>query len=312
MMSDISTVIDPGDLRKAFGVFATGVTVVTTVDETGEPRGFTANSFTSVSLDPPLVLICVGNHIRTAQVFRNTKSFAINILSSEQSHISAAFGTPQGKRFEETTFKTSTTGSPIIDHVSAWLDCEVYDLVEQGDHFLLIGRVVGYDYTATSPLGYCRGAYVTFDLTQQALQAVEDKQPMVIGAIVEYQDSILLLSENGALSLPSASQFGSKAEPDGLIGQISRLGVDADLSFIFAVFDDKDAGVHYIFYRGEVNEVTDQRIREQFFAFDDIPWEKISNAAVRSMLDRYIKERRQDLFGVYVGDVQSGVVKTIT
>jgi flavin reductase (DIM6/NTAB) family NADH-FMN oxidoreductase RutF len=91
--------IDAMDLRRALGAFATGVTVVTTVDGDGNPRGFTANSFTSVSLEPPLILVCLAKRAASCPVFQVAESFAVNILSEDQKAVSSAFSSPTADRF---------------------------------------------------------------------------------------------------------------------------------------------------------------------------------------------------------------------
>jgi flavin reductase (DIM6/NTAB) family NADH-FMN oxidoreductase RutF len=303
--------IDTRDLRNALGVFATGVTVVTARDATGRPRGFTANSFTSVSLDPPLVLVCIARTIGAAPVFMETDHFAINILAADQQAVSTAFGTPTGTRFEAVAYSNGRAGSPVLEGVAAWLECATHDIVEQGDHFILVGRVLDYHYTTSNPLGYCRGAYVTFGLAQEALQAAQDPGPVRVGAIIEHDGDVYLeRNTNDQFVLPTASRLGTPDEPGTLIGRLHAADVRMNLSFIYAVFDDAAKGVQFIFYRAEA-QAPRPSVRDRFIPLDAIPWPQLPDDAIRTMLRRYVTERQQNAFGIYVGDHQSGTVRAV-
>lgn len=151
--------------RKVMGHYATGVTVVTTSLQ-GKNFGFTVNSFTSVSLDPPLILICVNASSETCAVLEQSRHFVVNVLTSDQEDLSNRFANPNiraGERFKDLTFSTSSSGSPILQHVLAWLDCSLYEVVDGGDHLIFIGRV--RDLAAESdlpPLLYYQGSYKRF------------------------------------------------------------------------------------------------------------------------------------------------------
>ena len=155
------TDIDPRALRNAFGTFMTGVTVVTAKDGNGTPLGFTANSFTSVSLDPPLVLVCLANSSKNYDAFIGAKGFAVNILAETQIPLSNTFASRVEDRFAEVDWRDGPNGSPILADVSAWFDCAMHKTVDAGDHVILIGEVKAFDANTTSGLGYARGAYVT-------------------------------------------------------------------------------------------------------------------------------------------------------
>ena len=129
------------ELRQAFGAFATGVTVVTTLTPDGEPIGFTANSFTSVSLDPPLLLVCIAKSSTNLQSFSHCEHFAINVLSETQKDVSARFASRVEDRFADTLWQRGSAGTPLIDGAVAWFECSTDNLVDAGDHLILIGRV---------------------------------------------------------------------------------------------------------------------------------------------------------------------------
>lgn len=150
---------DPRALRTAFGSFMTGVTVVTLLDAQGRPLGFTANSFASVSLDPPLLLVCLANTSSNYEAFAKTQKFAINILSQSQVEVSNTFARPGDDRFANVDWQVGPHGSPVLAGVSAWFDCATFKTVDAGDHLILIGEVKGFDCTEAPGLGYARGAY---------------------------------------------------------------------------------------------------------------------------------------------------------
>jgi flavin reductase (DIM6/NTAB) family NADH-FMN oxidoreductase RutF len=304
--------IDPADLRRALGTFATGVTVVTTLDADGVPRGFTANSFTSVSLEPPLILVCLANTAASCPVFRAAKCYAVNILSENQKAVSTAFSSPTADRFALVDWRTRSTGSPVLTGVAAWLDCRMHEVVDAGDHCILIGRIVDYDYAASSPLGYCRGAYVSFGLARDAVRAAEQDNGTRLLALIEYNEAILFDREsiNGVLSLPTASRVGNPEDIGSLLGKVRTAGVDAELSFLFAVYEDPRSGVHTIVYRGEAR-AANKHAMESLIRFEDIPWNDIRDTAVRAVIERYVRERKESSFGVYVGDTNAGHVKPL-
>jgi flavin reductase (DIM6/NTAB) family NADH-FMN oxidoreductase RutF len=151
------------DLRKALGTFATGVTVVTTQGET-HPYGMTANAFSSVSLDPPLVLVCVMSSAAGSEHICRNGVFSVNILAADQEPLSRYFASknrPRGRdAFSEVSHRTSVSGSPIIDDVAGYLDCRLQAVHEAGDHQIFIGEVLElYFAPASEPLIFHAGRY---------------------------------------------------------------------------------------------------------------------------------------------------------
>ena len=286
---------ESGHYRRALSSFATGVTVVTTIDSDGAPRGFTANSFTSVSLDPPLILVCLARASASYVAFAAARTFAVNILSEDQRDVSAVFASKGVDRFKSIVWTQKTTGAPILTAVSAWLDCHAFDIREAGDHVILIGRVVEYAYGSARPLGYCRGAYTSFAVAQEAIEVGEDRADLQFGAIVEHEHSILLdpVRATGNISLPLAARFGPSGDISSLAGQLRARGIDVDLAFPFDVVHCPDRNRHSVFYRGEAREVPLNQ-RSSFTPFRKIPWDKIKDCRVRALLQRYVFEREQD------------------
>jgi flavin reductase (DIM6/NTAB) family NADH-FMN oxidoreductase RutF len=151
--------IDPARFRDALAQFATGVTVVTTLDRDGEPRGFTANSFTSVSLDPPLVLVCVSRRVNSYPVLTQSGGFVVNILAQGQRQLSQRFASKEPDKFAGVAWAPSATGAPILDGALAWLECLPWRRVTAGDHVVLIGEVVDLGVNPGEPLAFFGRAY---------------------------------------------------------------------------------------------------------------------------------------------------------
>ena len=148
---------DGQELRKIMGSFATGVTVITT--DSDPPTGLTANSVTSLSLDPPLILFAVDKKAGSLAAFNETRRFAVSILTTAQQDISNRFATPGPKDFSDLSIKTAETGAPILADALAWADCRVTDVLPGGDHDIFIGEVVAGDVSGGEPLLYYAGKY---------------------------------------------------------------------------------------------------------------------------------------------------------
>jgi flavin reductase (DIM6/NTAB) family NADH-FMN oxidoreductase RutF len=138
--------IDPKQFRTVLGHFPTGVTIVSSLHE-GEPVGFTIGSFTSVSLDPPLVGFLPMKDSDTWALMTHSSSFCVNILSRQQADLCWKFAKQgnESERFDDVTWHAGPTGSPIIDRAVAWIDCMIEEVYGMGDHYFVLGRVVALD-----------------------------------------------------------------------------------------------------------------------------------------------------------------------
>ena len=150
---------DPRAFRRALGNFATGVTVVTAADASGRKVGVTANSFNSVSLDPPLVLWSIDKRSSSHGVFEEASYFAVNVLAADQIDLSNNFARPKDDRFAEIAYEPGEGGAPVFADCAARFHCEKYQQVDGGDHWIMIGKVVAFDDFGRSPLLYHQGAY---------------------------------------------------------------------------------------------------------------------------------------------------------
>ena len=146
-------------LKDAFGAFMTGVTVVSTLDTRGEPQGFTANSFTSVSLDPPLLLVCPGRALSCFDAFARCERFAVSILSDRQRGVSDLFATTDSDRFQRADWEPDADGCPVIANAAASFGCRTHSRTEAGDHVVLIGSIERFSASRSGVLGYHRGDY---------------------------------------------------------------------------------------------------------------------------------------------------------
>ena len=159
-MPDLSEIaFDTRAFRRALGNFATGVTVVTAAAEDGRRVGVTANSFNSVSLDPPLVLWSIDKRSSSHEVFEAASHFAVNVLAADQIDTSNNFARLREDRFAEIAFDAGAGGAPVLADCAARFHCEKYQQVDGGDHWIMIGKVVAFDDFGRSPLLYHQGAY---------------------------------------------------------------------------------------------------------------------------------------------------------
>jgi flavin reductase (DIM6/NTAB) family NADH-FMN oxidoreductase RutF len=151
---------DPRTLRDALGCFATGVTVVTCLDEAQKPAGITVNSFTSVSLDPPLLLVCLHKMAASAAALIAAENFAINVLQTGQQPASITFSTRVEDRFGTMAWSCGEAGAPILKDSLGVFECERFAVYDGGDHHILVGQVVKASFDASlDPLLYFRGSY---------------------------------------------------------------------------------------------------------------------------------------------------------
>ena len=299
-------------LRNAFGSFITGVTVVTTREADGTPRGFTANSFASVSLDPPLLLVCIGKSADSHPVFTAADGFAVNILAAEQIDTSGLFASKRADKFERADWYAGPGGLPLLRDVCAWFECGLENLHYAGDHTILIGRVRAFDYGDHTGLGFVRGGYVNLALEQEAVRAAATGvgTGVVVGAIVEHDDRVMLVqdAQTGKWRLPASGLDGSPGALNQLLDLLAEFGVRASIAALFAVFENRRSGQQSIYYRAFCEAVEGDHL---FRAHADLPWDKLASKPLATMLKRYFAEKENQRFGIYFGSDQSGAVKLI-
>ncbi len=154
--------VETGDaraLRTALGRFATGVTIVTTRCPSGKLVGLTANSFSSVSLDPPLVLWSLRRNAASLQSFTGSRSFVVNVLAADQEALSNRFAKPSADKFEGLDYTVGLNGCPVLRDTLACFECRLETEIEGGDHLIFLGRVERASYREGVPLIFAGGSY---------------------------------------------------------------------------------------------------------------------------------------------------------
>jgi flavin reductase (DIM6/NTAB) family NADH-FMN oxidoreductase RutF len=151
--------IEPSEFRNALGRFATGVTVITTIDEAGRRYGVTANSYNSVSLDPPLVLWSLANSSRSMEAFAACTAFAVHILGAHQEELAMRFASRGDDKFADLETRDGYGGVPLFDDCVAHFECVTENRFEGGDHQIFLGRVVHFEAGEHEPLLFHRGRF---------------------------------------------------------------------------------------------------------------------------------------------------------
>ena len=153
---------DSRSFRKALGCFASGVTVVTALNpETKHPAGVTVSAFSSLSLDPPLVMFCLGNHTSSLETFKAAGGFVINVLTENQRDLSIRFASRAEEKWSGVAWDTWESGAPVLANCLTNLECSLVKTVEGGDHLIFIGKVEKMRHQeGGSPLIYFRGSYL--------------------------------------------------------------------------------------------------------------------------------------------------------
>lgn len=149
--------LDTKLLKKTLGKYLTGVTIVTSTDHDGNPIGMTVNSFTSVSLQPSLVLWCIDKKQPSYNSFMNANGYAVNILSKDQNDLCYKFASQLDDKFENVNWKRSENGFPLVKNSLAWFDCKKWNYYSGGDHQILVGEVTSFDLFELEPLTFWNG-----------------------------------------------------------------------------------------------------------------------------------------------------------
>lgn len=298
---------DPRALRSAFGAFATGVTVVTAMDGEGNPIGFTANSFTSVSLDPPLLLACLARTSRNFQAMTNARGFAINILAENQKDVSNTFARPSEDRFAGLDWSVGPHGAPVIAGTAAWFDCSLQQVIEAGDHVILLGRVEAFDSSDRNGLGYVRGGYFVPALASQAVSAATEGR-LRLSAVIERAGKVLLVGD-AQKSLPGCDVDGGEplATLQTMLEKLT--GLPITIGFLYSVYEDKTEGRQHIVYRAFAGEGASGG--GAFVPLESLAAQSYDSSPTADIVNRFSAESSLGNFGVYFGSESSGRVHSI-
>lgn len=150
------------ELRAALGAYATGVTVVTCLDDSGRPLGLTVNSFSSVSLDPPLVLWSLNTRSVSRPAFEAADHFGVSVLATQQQHLAQRFASKMRRDWNGVVWRAGMTGVPLMENAAAWFECATVNRQREGDHLIFIGRVKHCERQGdAAPLLFFDGRYHT-------------------------------------------------------------------------------------------------------------------------------------------------------
>lgn len=153
--------VEKAEFRQALGHFAAAVTVVTLVRDDDTPAGITVTAFSSLSLEPPLVLVCIDKRAKLHDQFQLQRSFAVNILAEDQEAVSRRFATSDPDQFKEIGYGLGPMGAPLINDAICSIECRVVDLLPGGDHSIIVGEVESTRIKEGKPLLYFRGGYAS-------------------------------------------------------------------------------------------------------------------------------------------------------
>jgi flavin reductase (DIM6/NTAB) family NADH-FMN oxidoreductase RutF len=157
-----STAIDPRDFRNALGTYATGVTIITAAAADGKPYGLTCNSFASVSLNPPLVLLSLGIYSQSLSVFQNASHFAVHVLGASQQTLATKFAKSSEDKFAGLECTPGLGNAPLLANCVASFQCRAVNRYYGGDHLIFLGAVEAYTYDRQEPLLFAHGGFGRF------------------------------------------------------------------------------------------------------------------------------------------------------
>ncbi len=298
---------DAKALRNAFGSYMTGVTVITTITDEGTPIGFTANSFTSVSLEPPLLSVCPAKSLSSFEVFANCKHFAVNILSEDQQHISNIFAGSKEDRFSQIDWHTDAQGNPLIDGALTHFSCRTERNLEAGDHHILIGAVLDFSAREGRGLGYAAGGYFSLGLEREAAEISTQERQINVGVIIEHQDKVLLAQSEGQATLPITTTDDNTSAINTIKQFLRDNDIEAQLGAVFSIYESTKNNNSYIFYRAFV-ESSETKGLGEYVSIDSLAKQNYVTPAIAEMMTRYATESKNGFYGVYVGKEDSGHV----
>jgi flavin reductase (DIM6/NTAB) family NADH-FMN oxidoreductase RutF len=294
--------VDPRALCNALGSYMTGVTVVTTKAADGTPVGFTANSFSSVSLDPPLLLVCPGKFLSTYQSFANCTHFTVNILAEGQEDVANTFASYKGDRFARTPHTIDAFGNFLIDGALVQFTCSTHHAMDAGDHTILIGEVQTLNHNPGRGLGYVGGQFFSLGLERDALEPASSTA--LGGAIITTGECVLLEKTDRGYQPPHVIVDDRAQLRKTLLQSLDARDLQIKLGPAYSVFDE--GNTHCSYFLATTN--TTQLGSLEAHQIKDIPQLKFTSQPVTDMMTRYAREKQTRSFGLYVGDARHGDV----
>lgn len=301
------TQLDPRALRDAFGSFMTGVTVVTALGPDKTPVGFTANSFTSVSLDPPLLLVCPGQYLSSFAAFQSCKHFSVSVLAEGQEDISNTFAGFKGDRFAKTTHRLDLHGVPLIEGAVATFSCKTAQTLPAGDHAILIGEVTAFSCTPKRGLGYVGGRY--FSLGLERGDARPDHTRFA-GLILENDGCVLLENSGEGLHPPAVAVPEGSRMRDTVAKHLADRSAKAALHHVYSSFDDTESGRNLTYFLASATTRPTPDAGE-WVPIENLAGQNYASPAIATMMRRYALEAQTQNFTLYLGDADDGDTYTL-
>ncbi|MFT5111777.1 MAG: flavin reductase (DIM6/NTAB) family NADH-FMN oxidoreductase RutF [Parasphingorhabdus sp.] len=298
---------DIRQLRDAFGTFMTGVTIVTTCTEQGEPIGFTANSFASVSLDPPLLLVCPARSMSSFPVFQATGHFAINVLSEHQQDLSNLFASRQPDRFSGIDWHTDEFGNPLFDNLVAHFSCVTEQRVDAGDHLILIGRVKDFAQNGATGLGYCGSGYFSRQLERRAAELPVSTSKATVGVIIEHDGKVLLCESDQGMHPPGIDAPTRLRSQSAVEDYVANSGLDVSIGPVYSLYENQVDGHVYTYYRACARNDNNGNLG-RYVPLQELDSIDYKTSALKVMMKRYALERKSGVFGLYLGYEDQGDV----
>lgn len=303
--------MDRRALRRALGSFLTGVTVVTTVDSSGRPRGLTANSFTSVSLDPPLVLVCVDHRSGSHDVFASCAHFVVNVLADDQRELAERFASRASDKFANLEYThAELAGAPVLGAALAVIECEVHSRIDLGDHKVVVGRVLSFTQRDARPIGFFQGEFVSFGVEALLVQNPDDAISM--GWLAHTDDALCLRrTQEGRMQLVTQPVSRDAVSDEALRAAArSALGADIGAPMLFSIYQMHARPGIEIVYR-TVLETAPRSAGVELVKFDDLAAIEFASEFDRGIVARFVAERRSGVFGIYAGTAEVGRIEVL-
>ncbi len=305
---------DIGLYRQVLGAFMTGVTVITTLDQEGRQRGITANSFTSVSLDPPLVLFCVDYRAASYETFQNAEGFVVHILGSEQQELARTFASKSEQKFAGITTAPGVSGAPILPGVHGWLDCTLHDVVIAGDHAIVIGEVQRYSAEPARPLGFYQGRFFGFNNDQEIGSLIPHSAPIAVGWMMQSQGGAIVAARTeSGFALPSSRLRANQIHSEALIAEAGSLfDTLASVEFLYSVYEGGNDQLSLV-YRGQVFADAAEIEKAGFVCLDPgrVDPAAFTRPGEAAVVGRYLEELVGERFGVYAGTLAEGSIARV-
>jgi flavin reductase (DIM6/NTAB) family NADH-FMN oxidoreductase RutF len=311
-----TTLSDPVSFRRALGAFATGVTVVAAQSREGQVRAFTANSFTSVSLDPPLVLVCLGKTSGSFDVFTAAETFSISILDASQREASSAFASRDPVAKMAALEQLVLDDAPYVANSLATFSCARHQIIDAGDHVILIGLVRKFLVNEGQPLAFYRGGYVGVGAELREIEQL--RASIIVGGVLGQQGRVLLIRKPGTdrWVIPTVSLASGSRHDEALQQLFERLGIEIGTAVPYSLFQERsEVDTTLIFSVESATQVQDGKLEDgtelAFFDSADAELNRVGGTMKPGVLQRYLAEMSSGLFGVYFDSMDGGSVVPI-